>query len=287
MAGLWSDRHQCHAVELLRPAPAELLLQQLRCVLHGFAAAEGDRIHGAGGQGGGGGFRQRVGAARFIGGHFHHTGSCFPEGFRQHGAPSALHSRQQQPQPPARHREVIDQAVGHELGWHEIRRCTQRLQPCGCFAAHRCDLQAPGPARQAAAQPLQPCLHRIHAIAARHHQPMEFVELRQGIVERAPLIRRADHKGWEIQHRGASLLKQPPRFAQLLLCPGDGDGAALQRGRVWHRDQPSSFTMAPACWRSWAASLLRPCWPSSSIAWRKLLRAPSISPPSSRATARF
>jgi hypothetical protein len=73
---------------------------------------------------------------------------------------------------------MVNQAVGHKFGRHEIGGGPQGLELGSGFAAHGGNPQAGGPLGQAAALPLQPRLHRLHPVGARHNQPMEVLQFR-------------------------------------------------------------------------------------------------------------
>ena len=115
---------------------------------------------------------------------------------------------------------------------------------------------------------------------------MKSVEFGEGIIEGAPVVRRPDHQRRQVEHAGTFGFKQPAAFP--LLFGGSGHHHRASVEAVAHaRPLPSSFTIASARSRSWLACS---CWPwlcSSVIAVRKLLRAASMLPPSSWATARF
>ena len=175
-AGLGADRDQGHPLELREPAGAEVGFEQLGRVQHRFAATEGDGIEAPSLQGRQGGRWQAGGAAGFVGRHFHHPGAGFTKGLGQQGAAAALHPGQQQPEAPAGDREMLDQAVGDERGWHEIGGRPEGLQLGGGFTAHGGNFEAGRPAGQAAALALQARLHRLHAVGARHNQPVEVFE---------------------------------------------------------------------------------------------------------------
>ena len=130
---------------------------------------------------------------------------------------------------------MLHQALGDEVGGYEISGGSEGLQSrCG-LAAHGGDLHPRRPVGQAATPAGQPLLHRLHPVAAGEHQPVELVELRQGVIERPPVIRGTDHQGWQIHHRCSRRLEQLAGGAQLLVGPRDGDGAAAQGGGVGHR----------------------------------------------------
>ena len=236
-----------------------------------------------------GGAGQALGAGGFVGGHLHHPGPRRPEGLRQQAAAATFHPGQQQPQSPTRNGEVIDQALGHKAGRHEVRRGSQGFQLGGGLAAHRRQLQGGGPVGQALAAAPEPLLHRLHAIAAGEHQPVEAVQLFQGVVEGAPALGRGYHQGGQIHHGGAGPLEQVARFCQLAFGAGHRDRAARQRAGIrWvAHGVNSSFTRLPACWSRAAASLVRPCCCSRRMALLKPCRQPGMSPASSRQTARF
>ena len=123
---------------------------------------------------------------------------------------------------------MLQQAVGHKGRWDEVGRGSKGFQLGGGFAADCRHFEALGPMGQAAAQPLQPLLHGLHPIAAREHQPVEVLQLRQGVIEGPPFIGRPHHQGGQIHHLGPSGFKQPPCGAQLGFGPGHRNAATGQ-----------------------------------------------------------
>ena len=108
---------------------------------------------------------------------------------------------------------MLQQAVGHKAGRDEVGGRSKRFQLGGGFTAYRSDLQVAGPPCQGAADAAQPLLHGLNAVATGKNQPVEIIELGQGIVEGAPFIRWRHHQGRQVDHRGASGFKQAPSFA--------------------------------------------------------------------------
>ena len=114
---------------------------------------------------------------------------------------------------------------------------------------------------------------------------MELFEFLQRIIQRSPFIRCPDHKGRQVDHLGAQRLQLTPALSLLLLGPGHDHGVPLEG--TCHGVTSSSFTMSFTCWNRAFASASRPCSFSRVMATKNPLRAPSISPPMSRATAMF
>ena len=181
---------------------------------------------------------------------------------------------------------MVDQAVGDEAWRHEIGCGAKVFQGSGGFATHSGDAQVGGTPQQAAAEALQPLLHRLHAIGAGDHQPVEVLQFREGIIQRSPVVGRANHQGGEVEHVRALGLQQSPGFPLLVGGAGHHHRAVLQR-LAQAMGSRSSLTMPWALVRKAWASTGRPWVSSRVMAVRKAAREPSMSPPSSRATARF
>ena len=221
----------------------------LRCL----AAAEGDGINVTFLQGGRCWLRHRGGAAGLIGRHFHHPHPGFTEGVRQQGATTALHPWKEHLETPARHREVIDQAVGHEARRHEISGRPKVVQHLRRFAAHRGNLETGGASGQATAKALQPLFHGLHAIGTGEHQPVKALQVLEGVIQRTPVVGWSDHQGREIQHRRPPLLQQLARGSLLVGRAGDDHRSALQ-GLAQATASPSSFTTPSTLSRSCLAA---------------------------------
>ena len=181
---------------------------------------------------------------------------------------------------------MVDQAVGDEARRYEIGCGAKIVQGSGGFATHSGDAQVGWTPQQAAAEALQPLLHRLHAVGARHNQPVEVLQFQEGIIQRSPVVGRADHQGGEVEHLCALGFQQSPGFPQLVGGAGHHHRAVLQR-LAQAMGSRSSLTMPWALVRKAWASTGRPWVSSRVMAVRKAAREPSMSPPSSRATARF
>ena len=140
---------------------------------------------------------------------------------------------------------MLNQAVGHKIRRYEISGCPQLLQQGGCLAADSRDAQAAGASGQALPETLQPFFHSPHTVGAGEQQPMELIQFVEGIVQGPPLIRRADHQGWQIDHLGAQLFQLPAPFPLLLLGPRHQHRAAFEGEH--QAPTSSSFTM-PCTW---------------------------------------
>ena len=234
------------------------MFQQLRGALSRLAAAEGDGIDLALVQGGRCRLRHRGGAAGLIGRHLHHPHPGFTEGVRQQGATTALHPWKEHLETPARHREVIDQAVGHEAGWHEISARPQIVKHLRRFAAHRRNLEAGGASGQATAEALQPLFHGLYAIGTGEHQPVKAVQVFEGVIQRPPVVGWSDHQCRKVKHCCPLLLQQLASGPLLVGRAGDDHRSALQ-GLAQATASPSSFTTPCTLSRSCSAASALPC----------------------------
>jgi len=119
---------------------------------------------------------------------------------------------------------------------------------------------------------------------------MKVLQFGECIVEGGPAVWGADLQGWQLENPGAKGFQHPPSLTLLLLGTGDHHRASLQWLMLLGSHAPgvsSSFTRPLICAFSAAASSWRCCACRTAMAFRNPDRAPSISPPISRATARF
>jgi hypothetical protein len=271
----WSaaDRYQRHPLQLLPPALTKALLQQLGGVPHGFAAAEGDRIHPARRQGGGGGGRQRLRAAGFI------RRPPPPPAPRPLQTPRASRVR-----PPLCTRGSSSRSPQPDTGKWSIRlsatnwgAARNRPAPPGLelrrgFAAHRCDFQAPGadgPGPNPAAGSRCSTASTPLALDTTSQWNSSSSARASSRGPSCPVGRSPGPAGRAPWRRPARTAAAPPPGAARR-----GVAAIVRPSRGIAMVQASSSTSAPACWCRWRASSSRPSCASSVMAWRKLLQGP-------------